>query len=179
MVCNLLDIRCKIRMWVSIHDTFVSNVGIAKCLNQYVYHWMIHRTLPFFLCACVSLLFTKFSLSSIDWTLSWRIFCRHKPDERMNWEVMLKTLYYRPVTQLQHPNTIGYCENSYLLPVDMPHTEMHISPQLIMNSVWTLSTQPSLSRSQIYRFLQILNAAPILCHVVTSNARTFTHNDYI
>jgi len=45
-------------------------------------------------------------------------------------------------------------------------------------SVWTLRTQTSLSRSQIYRVLQSLNAAPTLCHAVTTNARTFSHNNY-
>jgi len=44
------------------------------------------------------------------------------------------------------------------------------------NSAWNCATQPSLSRSQIYGILHILNAVPILYHAVTSNARTFMQN---
>jgi len=62
MVCNLLDIRRKIRMWVSIHVPFGGNLGIAKCLHRNNYPWMIHHTLPFCLSACISPSYTKFSL---------------------------------------------------------------------------------------------------------------------
>ena len=30
MVCDLLDIRHKIRMWVRLYDPFVSNLGIVS-----------------------------------------------------------------------------------------------------------------------------------------------------
>jgi len=62
MVCNILDIRRQNRMRVTIHDPFVSNLGITNCLNQYHYPWIIHRTLPFFLSTWISPLCTKYSL---------------------------------------------------------------------------------------------------------------------
>jgi len=61
----------------------------------------------------------------------------------------------------------------------MPHTDIHIVSQLITSSVCNLATQRLLTRSQNHRVLQILNAAPILYHAVTSNPWTFTHNYYI
>jgi len=179
MVCNSLDIRRKIRMWVSIHDRFVSNLGITKCLNQYDYPWIIHRTLPFILCACISSWDTKFCLSSINYNIVVKVILQTRPRWTHEREVMLTILPYRPLTCLQHPNRIEYRENSCVLPADIPYTEIHIFPWLITHSVWTLATQQSLSRSQIYRVLQIQNAAPILCNAVTSNPRTFTHNDYV
>jgi len=179
MVCNLLDIRHKIRMWESIHDPFVSNLGITKCLNQYNYPWIIHHTVPFILGACISPLYTKFSLSSISCNIVVKVILQTWPRWTHEREVMLTISTHRPLTVLQHPNTVEYCENSCVLPADIPHTEIPISPPLRTNSVWTLATQPSLWRSQIHWVLQILNDAPILCHAVTSNARTFTHNDYV
>jgi len=64
-------------------------------------------------------------------------------------------------------------------PADICHMDIHISPWLCMNSVWTLATPLLLSRSKICWHLQILNAAPILCNAITSNDRTFTHNFYV
>jgi len=65
-VCNLLDIRRKISMWVSMYDPVVTNLGIDKCLNQYHYPWIIHCTFPFFLYPCNYLLCTLCYSSYID-----------------------------------------------------------------------------------------------------------------
>jgi len=81
----------------------------------------------------------------------------------------------RVVADVEHVDIVKYCENTCVLQVDIPHTEIHISPDVITKFVWSLATQPSLTQSKFYRVLHIPNAVPILCHVATSNARTFVH----
>jgi len=92
---------------------------------------------------------------------------------------MLTIFSYRPLHQLQHPNTFEYCEHMWILQADIPHMEIYIFPSLNRNSVWTLATQVSLPRSQICGDQEIPNAATILCHAVTSNAQTFTHSLFL
>jgi len=170
MLCNLLVIRRKIRSWVSIHNPIVNNLDIAKFFNQYDYGWIIHLTLPFFLYACIS-------PASIDRNIAVKDILQTRPRWMHEREVMLTILHYWPLTWLQQPNTIEYRGNMSVSQPDIAHTEIYISAQSITNSVWTHSTQPSLSRSQIFPVLLILNDAPIiLSHVVASNAQTFTHN---
>jgi len=70
-------------MWVRFHDPFVSNLGIAKCLNQYDYPWIIHCTLPFFLYTCISPLYTKCSLSSINVMARMHMTCPWPGNTRM------------------------------------------------------------------------------------------------
>ena len=67
MVCDLLHIRHKIRMWLRIYDPFVTNISIDKCMNQYNYPWIIHRTLLFFFYPCICPSYSKFALSSINY----------------------------------------------------------------------------------------------------------------
>jgi len=53
---NLLDIRRTIRIYVSIHDSLVSNLGIDKCINEYDYPenspYFTILSVPFYL-SCV------------------------------------------------------------------------------------------------------------------------------
>jgi len=77
-------------------------------------------------------------------TLLWRIFCRHGPRWTHEKEVMLTILPYRPLTSLQHPDTIDYSEYTCVLPAGIPHREIHISLRSRTNSAWPLATQPSL-----------------------------------
>jgi len=127
---------------------------------------------------------TNSLLPPLTATLWWRIFCRHGPDEGMKgklclgyclmdcklscsiliqWNIVTIRVSFQRIYHIQR-----YHIRRFIFLLDQYQTQ-----------VWTLATQPSLTRSQIYQVLQILNAAPILCHVVTSNARTFTHNDYV
>jgi len=179
MVCSLLDIRRKMRIRVSYHDPFLSNLGIAKCLDKSDCPWIIHRTLLVLLYPWISLLCTKFSLSSVNCNSVGKDTLQTWPRWLHQWEVLLTILPYQWLMQLQHPNTIEYCENRCVSLADIPHMKIYIFPQSITNPVWPLANQPSLWRSQIYRVLQIRNAAPNLCHAVTSNAWTFTHNYYV
>jgi len=57
MLCNLLDTRGKMRMWVSIYNPFVSDFGIDEYFNTLDYPRIIHHTLPFFLYPCLYLSF--------------------------------------------------------------------------------------------------------------------------
>jgi len=82
-------------------------------------------------------------------------------------------LPYPLLSEQQHPDTIECRINSCVLVVEVLPTEIQISPQSITNSVSILETLLSPASSQIYRVLQIQNAALIVCHEVTSNARTF------
>jgi hypothetical protein len=96
-------------------------------------------------------------------------------------EVMSTILPYRQLTLLQHPNTIEYCNNSYIIPADIPHMEFHISPRSItnpsMNPCNSVVTHNLLTKSiQFCRFSMLHQ---FLCYVVTANARTYTHNDYV
>jgi len=140
MVCNFLDIRCKIRMWVSIYDPFVSNLNIDKCLNQSGYHWIIHHTLPFFLYAHISPLCIKLSTFSINWNILGQGILQAQPRWTHDREVVRMKLPYRPLTNLEHPNTREYRENRCVLLEDIPHREIHIPAWFLTNSVWTLTT---------------------------------------
>jgi len=44
MVCNWLDIKRKITMWVSLFDSFLCNLGIDECMSQSDYLWIIHTS---------------------------------------------------------------------------------------------------------------------------------------
>ena len=127
----------------------------------------------------VSLLPMPNSLSSIHCNIVAKDILLTRPRWMREREVNLTILPYRPLTSLHNPDTIEYRENTCILPADIPHTEIYISPRSVTDSVWTLATHPSLWWSQICWVLQIPNAAPILCHAVTSNARTLMHNYYV
>ena len=96
-------------------------------------------------------------------------------------EVMLTILPYRPLTLLQHLNTIEYRENTCILPADIPHMETHITPRSITNS----SMNPCNSaitdqvRTKSIEFCRFSMLHQFLCYVVNANARTFTHNNYV
>lgn len=178
-MCNLLDIRYKIKMQVSINDPFVTNLGIAKSLNQNDHPWIIHHTLPSFLCTCISSLYTEFSLSSINSNIVVKENLHTLPRWMHGRKGMLTILPDRLLTRLQHPNTIEYHGNTCVISEDIPHMDIYIFPPLITNSVWTLEYPPSFSTSHINLVLQIVHAAPIQWHAVTSNGQKFTHNYYV
>ena len=48
---------------------------------------------------------------------------------------MLMILHYQAQTKLQHPDTIHKREYTCVLQVEIPHTEIHNSPQSRSNSV--------------------------------------------
>ena len=134
-------------MSVIIHDPFVSNLGIAKCLNQYNYPWIIHCTLTFFLCACISPFYTKFPFSSINCNIVVKDILQTRPRLVHEREFMDTIMRYRQRTKLPHSVTLEYRENMCVLPADIPHTE--INHQLSMNpcnSAITLKV-PNLSSS--------------------------------
>jgi len=166
-------------MWVNLYNPFVSNLGIDQCLNHIDCPSTIQCSVPFFVYRGISSLCTKFSSSSIYRDIVVQHILQIWPRWMHEREVMLMTLSYWPLSLVQHSNTIEYLETTCVLLVDIPHTVIHLSPWSIRNSVWTLATQPSLSRSQIYQVLQILNAAPVLHHGDTSNARTFMRSYYV
>jgi len=127
----------------------------------------------------MSPLCTKFSSCSIVCNIVAKDILQTQPRWRSGRAAVLTTLPYRPVTWLPHPNTTEYHENACVLPANIQRMNIHRSPQSISTSVWTFAAQPPNSESQIYQNVQIFIAAQIVCHAVTSNARTFTHHWYI
>ena len=134
-------------------------------LNCTSYFWRL------FLSTCVSPACTKFSPSSINCNIVFKCILQTQPRWMHERDAMLMILPYSPLTLLQHPNTTEYHQHMCVLAADIPLMEIPISPLLTTNSVWTLTTQLSLTRFQIYRVLQILNTVTIICHAVTSNAK--------
>jgi len=179
MVCNLLDIGHKIRMWVSIHNPFVRNLTIAKSLNQYNYPWIINCTITFLQYACISAMYTKFWLSSsnCDIVVKDILEPRHWCTNEM--EVILTILPDWSLSLLQHPKSIEYGETISVIPAVIHQINVYISPWSVTHRVLTIGTQPSLSRSQPYQVLQILHHALLLHHVVTSNAQILVYNYYV
>ena len=96
-------------------------------------------------------------------------------------EVLLAILPYRPLTELQHRNTIEYSENTCVLPADIPHMEMHISPRLVINSSMNLYNPAGTHKipTKSIKFCRFSMLHQFLCYAVTANAQTFTHNDYV
>jgi len=148
-VCNILVSKCTIGIWVSIYNWFVTNLSIEKCLTPYnypdspfkPYHSVsMSVSVHLYLYVCISHLYTKFSHSSIDYHIivkgiqqAWSWWTHDR-------EVMVMILPYRLFTQLQHSNTVDNHENTSVILVDIPHTEIRISHQFITNSVWPLAT---------------------------------------
>jgi hypothetical protein len=90
-------------------------------------------------------------------------------------------LPYPPLTSLQHPNTIEHREKLYVLLADIPDMEIHMSSHSMRNCnmipyTSAVTHQVATISIQLYRFSKLHQ---FLCYVVTVNARTFTHNDYI
>ena len=144
MVCNLLDIRPEIWMWLNTLDPFVSKVVITKCLNQYDNPWIIHCTLPFIRCTWSSSLYTIFSLSTSNCNIFVKIILQTPSRWTHEKEVMPTIVPYYPPIYLYLPNTREYLENTCVSPADVPHMQIHISPWSITNPVWTVATQLSL-----------------------------------
>jgi len=149
-VWNLLDNRLKIRMWVSIYDIFVCNLGINKWLNLEDYPLINYCTLSFFLYTCISLCWFKFSPSSIDCNIVVIDIMQTWPIKSLEREFMVTVVFYRPQIYLQHSDRIEYHKNTCVFLAGISHMEMHISSQLITYSVSALQTQ--LSLVQYYTF---------------------------
>jgi len=167
MVCNLLDIGCKIGIWVYKHDVFLYSLDIEMCLDQHDYHSIIHHILAFFRYVCISPLCTKPSLFSINCKIDVKDILQIQPNSTHEREDLYTILPYWLQTSLQHSIIIEYLHNACVLSVDIPHTEIFIALLFMTNCVWTYSTLPLLWRSQTYPVQQSPNAAPTLCYMVT------------
>jgi len=142
----------------------------------------MHRTLVFFLYTCISPLCTKFSSSSI-------IYCNIVVNGilqiRLRWthesDVMLTILSNRPLTYVQYPNTLEYCENTSVLPEDIPHMEIHISPRSITNcsmNCWNAAVTHKVPTKSIeFCIFSILHQYRY--YAVTITARSSTCNEYV
>jgi len=147
-------------------------------LDSIKYPLIIHSTLPFFLYICISPFFTKFSPFSTHSNIVVKDILQTHPRWMGEREDMLPILPSRLLTQMQHHHSVDYLEYTCVHPGDIPHTQIHLSPQSNTSSQRTLATQPPLTPSPIYWGLQILNAATYLWHAAISNARPFTHTYY-
>jgi len=135
-------------MWVRMHESFVSDLGIDKCLNPWYDPWINHCTLPYFLYAwiyvCISCSYTKFSPFCIDHNIVGKDILQTRPGWTHKREVIRTILPHWPLIQVQHPDTTHYCDYMCVLPADIPHTEIHNPSRSITHSVWPLATQQSL-----------------------------------
>jgi len=138
-------------MWVNIYDLFVSNLGIDEYFIPYDYPRILHWTLKFFFGTCISSLNTTFSLFSIHCNVVVKVILHTWLRWMHRCEIVLTILLYRPPTEPQHPNTMEYDENNCMLLADIVHTESHNSPLSMMDAVWLLATQPSITVSKIFR----------------------------
>jgi len=139
-------------------------------------------SLPFFLYACISPLCTKFSPASINYcNIVVMAILQTRPRWMHEREVMLTIIPDPPLTELQHPDTIEYRENSCVLLADIPHLEIHISPHSISNSSMTLC-QTAVTHNMPTKSIEFCRFSMLhlfLCYAVTANAWTFTHNHYV
>jgi len=94
-------------------------------------------------------------------------------------EVMLTILPDWPPTLLQHSNMIEYHENTCVLPADIQHMEVHISPHSKSNSSMNPGNSPVTPKvpTKSIGFCRFSMLHQFLCYAVTANAQTFTHND--
>jgi hypothetical protein len=88
-------------------------------------------------------------------------------------------LPHRWLMEWQHPNGGEFRKSKCVIQMDILLTKISISPPLITDSVWSLVTQPWITRSHIYAVLQMLHTATILFHIITSTGHTVLHNLYI
>jgi len=100
------------------------------------------------------------------------------PHER---EVMFTILPCWPLTVLQHPNTLQYRENTCVLPADIPHMEIHISPRSMTNSSMNPCNSAVTHKvpTKSIEFCRFSMLHRFLWYAVTANPRTLMHNDYV
>lgn len=92
-MCNILDIRSKIWIWMSIHNLFTNNLCIDESLNQSDVPWIIYWGLPFFPYACISALYTKICrLVTIPSDIDVKVLC--KEDRVGSMKVKLCSQYW-------------------------------------------------------------------------------------
>ena len=115
---------------------------ITLPLNHPLYLTIVSLCLDLYV--CISPSYTKFSSPSTDWNIVLKDILQTRHIWTYKREAMLTILHYQPLAYLQHPEAIYHGEDMCGHLADIPHTEIDYSPRWIINSVWPLSTHPSL-----------------------------------